>query len=58
MKLEDLTVHTEGCQLLEKKWRNQFVERVQEAVFKLVASKMFQFVCNTFTNVQFSKKIQ
>jgi hypothetical protein len=41
-----------------KKWGNQFVERAQEVVFKQVASKMFQFVCNTFTNVQLSKKIQ
>jgi hypothetical protein len=49
-------LHAEGCQLLGKKWVNQFVERVQETIFKQVASKMVQFVCNT--NFQLSKKIQ
>jgi hypothetical protein len=49
-------MHAEGCQLLDKKWGNQFVERVQEVVVKQVATKMFQFVCNTFTNVQLTKK--
>jgi hypothetical protein len=52
-------MHAEGCQLLDKKMGNRFVrfvERVQEAIFKQVASKMFQYVFITFTNVQLTKK--